>query len=366
MDQKMPGSRDGHRSRRRRQIIPRGLRSIVRLAMALGVVMIPTVPFASAQASGDHGGSRVEKIAAGGVIDLMVTGRGGVPASGVGAVALNVTVTNPTGSSFLTVWPTGAVMPLAANLNFVPGQTVPNMVIAKVGAGGSISMFNFSGSVDVVVDVMGWFPEGSAYNGLTPARLLDTRAADPAIPSDPPPTTPSTSTSPATTTPSTSAPTGPQPPVTEPGSWNGIPAGRYVMEHARADCFWERFAGLTRLGSSYQFHDGRTVVDIGGFESFSFTAECGPLTRLPPTGNPTATIPRGSHVVGHHIQPGLYRIVLGPDETGCGWTRLTSFSGGAASFAEGMFISDEGEALVEVRSSDVGFQQDCGTWTRVS
>src|SRR5688572_16066576 len=70
-----------------------------------------------------------------GVTDLVVTGRGGVPAAGVGAVALNVTVTNPTASSFLTVWPTGAAMPLAANLNFLPGQTVPNMVIAKVGAG---------------------------------------------------------------------------------------------------------------------------------------------------------------------------------------------------------------------------------------
>ena len=37
-----------------------------------------------------------------------VAGRGGVPATGVGAVALNVTATNPTANGYLTVWPTGA------------------------------------------------------------------------------------------------------------------------------------------------------------------------------------------------------------------------------------------------------------------
>ena len=90
---------------------------------------------------------------AGGVIDLVVTGRGGVPDSGVGAVALNVTVTNPTAPSYLTVWPTGAPRPSASNLNYTPGQTVPNMVIAKVGTDGRISIYNYAGTTDVIVDV---------------------------------------------------------------------------------------------------------------------------------------------------------------------------------------------------------------------
>ena len=109
-------------------------------------------------------------------MNLTVTGRGGVPASGAGAVALNVTATNPSASSYLTVWPAGAGRPTASNLNFAAGQTVPNMVIVPVGAGGQISMFNNSGGVDVVVDVLGWFPTGASYTGLTPARLMDTRA----------------------------------------------------------------------------------------------------------------------------------------------------------------------------------------------
>ena len=107
--------------------------------------------------------------------NLTVVGRGSVPATGVGAVALNVTVTNPTRSSFLTVWPSGAGRPTASNLNFVAGQTVPNMVVAKVGAGGQVSIYNNTGSVDVVVDVLGWFPASSAFTPLIPARLLDTR-----------------------------------------------------------------------------------------------------------------------------------------------------------------------------------------------
>jgi hypothetical protein len=41
--------------------------------------------------------------------------------------------TGPTNSGFLTVWPTGASQPTVSNLNFVAGQTVPNLV--KVGLG---------------------------------------------------------------------------------------------------------------------------------------------------------------------------------------------------------------------------------------
>ena len=98
---------------------------------------------------------------------MRVTGLGGVPATGVGAVVLNVTVTQPSAASFVTVYPTGTKRPLASNLNMVPGQVTPNLVIAKVGAGGKVSLFNNAGTTHLVADVMGWFKGGAGYtNGV--------------------------------------------------------------------------------------------------------------------------------------------------------------------------------------------------------
>jgi hypothetical protein len=95
---------------------------------------------------------------------------------------LNVTATNPSAAGYLTAFPTGSTQPLASNLNFVAGQTVPNRVLVKVGSNGQVSLFNGAGTVDVVVDVAGWFTDGSdatatggRFTGLTPARILDSR-----------------------------------------------------------------------------------------------------------------------------------------------------------------------------------------------
>jgi hypothetical protein len=118
----------------------------------------------------------------GGTRNVQVSGAGGVPILGATAAVLNVTVTNPTQQSFLTAWPTGATRPTASNLNFAPGQTVPNLAEVGLGTNGQVSVFNAVGSVDVVVDVEGYVgPSGTAgvglYNPLAPARITDTRAS---------------------------------------------------------------------------------------------------------------------------------------------------------------------------------------------
>jgi hypothetical protein len=117
-------------------------------------------------------------------ISVLVAGMANVPSAGAGAVVLNVTATNPTSASFLTVYPTGPAQPVASNLNFVAGQTMPNRVIVKLGSGGSVNFYNAFGSVDVVADVAGWFSDGTTSNagsmfvGMTPGRILDTRPAN--------------------------------------------------------------------------------------------------------------------------------------------------------------------------------------------
>ncbi|MCU1364953.1 MAG: hypothetical protein JWN39_592 [Ilumatobacteraceae bacterium] len=120
-------------------------------------------------------------VAGGTSIDLPVLGRGGLPSTKVGSVALNVTVAGATAGGFVTVFPTGGARPTASNLNFVAGQVVPNMVIVPVGANGQITLYNSNGSTDLAVDVLGWFPTGTSYTGLNPARLLDTRSGQPTV-----------------------------------------------------------------------------------------------------------------------------------------------------------------------------------------
>ena len=127
-------------------------------------------------------GAPASPVGAGGQIDVTVTGAGGVPVSGVAAVVLNVTATDVTGTeSFLTVFPTGAPRPLASSLNMLRGQTVPNLVVARVGAGGKVSIYNNAGTTAVVADVQGWYGvpgAGGRYTPVAPARVLDTRTGE--------------------------------------------------------------------------------------------------------------------------------------------------------------------------------------------
>jgi hypothetical protein len=74
----------------------------------------------------------------------------------------NVTVTQPTQSSYVTVYPDGTSPPLASNLNFVAGETVPNLVAVKLGSDGRIAFFNRIGSTHLVVDVSGYFLDATA------------------------------------------------------------------------------------------------------------------------------------------------------------------------------------------------------------
>jgi|GEM_PF-865151 len=111
-----------------------------------------------------------------GITNVTVLGRGGLPAAGVTAVVLNVTAINPTGLSYITIWPAGAAQPNASNLNVVPGQTIANLVVAAPGNGGQISIYNNAGNTDFIVDIVGYFTNSATMVPLTPARLLDTRA----------------------------------------------------------------------------------------------------------------------------------------------------------------------------------------------
>jgi CSLREA domain-containing protein len=108
---------------------------------------------------------------------LQVTG-GAVPPT-ASAVVLNVTATGSTANSFLSVFPQGTVQNTTSVLNFGPGQTIPNLVTARVSLAQTVTMQTAQGETDVVVDLLGYFDDGTGpgdgWVGVDPVRVLDSR-----------------------------------------------------------------------------------------------------------------------------------------------------------------------------------------------
>jgi hypothetical protein len=125
-------------------------------------------------------GAPAAAVGPGKTLRVAVDGVGGVPASGVSAVVLNVTATAPTAGGYVTVWGDGA-RPGSSNLNFGPGQTVPNLAVVPVDSAGKVEFYNGSaGTVQLIADVSGYYLAGGPLvNGglgsVPPTRLLDTR-----------------------------------------------------------------------------------------------------------------------------------------------------------------------------------------------
>jgi hypothetical protein len=121
-------------------------------------------------------------VGTGGTVHLQVAGRGGIPASGVSSVVLNVTVTSPTAASYVSVYPTGQTRPNASSLNFVPGWTGANSVTVGLGAGGGVDLFNHVGTTHLIADVVGYYVadnssglSGGELQVVDPERLFDSR-----------------------------------------------------------------------------------------------------------------------------------------------------------------------------------------------
>lgn len=107
------------------------------------------------------------------VTALQIVGRAGMPADAT-SVALNVTVTEPVGAGYLTVYPCGTARPTASNLNYLAGSTVANLVVTRIGTGGNVCIYTQS-TTHLVADINGYFPGVTSYVAVDPGRLLDTR-----------------------------------------------------------------------------------------------------------------------------------------------------------------------------------------------
>ena len=112
---------------------------------------------------------------------VQATGVGGVPANGVAAVVINLTVTGTQGIGYVKVTPSGGTSDVSSlNVESV-GQTLPNLVTVPVSPTGMIDVFSQS-KTDVIIDVFGYYTAAAAatsgrFIAVDPNRVLDTRLA---------------------------------------------------------------------------------------------------------------------------------------------------------------------------------------------
>jgi len=80
-----------------------------------------------------------------------------IPETATG-VSMNATSVNPTAPTFITIWPADATRPLASSLNALPGEPpTPNGVTTELSPTGEFSVYNLAGTVDVVIDINGYY-----------------------------------------------------------------------------------------------------------------------------------------------------------------------------------------------------------------
>jgi hypothetical protein len=169
-------------------------------------VLVGVTPVRVLDTRGASGGpigiTTAKKLGPGESIDVDVAGVKGIPAN-ASSVAVNITIDeDATVKSFLTVWPTGQARPNASANNAEPGLVQANSAIFQLGDDGKLSVFNQLGSVNVIMDVTGYFV--ACGPPVTPPSTTTTTAAT-TTSSTLVPTTTTTTIVPTTTT--TAAPT---------------------------------------------------------------------------------------------------------------------------------------------------------------
>jgi hypothetical protein len=105
------------------------------------------------------------------------------PAGYMSAVAVNITVVDPSSNGYVTAYADGTGRPGTSNLNYTSGQTVANSAVIPVAASGEIDLTNemsTSRSTSLLVDIVGYYSTntnfaGSAFVPIAPSRVFDSR-----------------------------------------------------------------------------------------------------------------------------------------------------------------------------------------------
>lgn len=237
-------------------------------------------------------------------LQFPVSGRADIPPEAT-AVALNVTITNGVEPGFLSLHPRNSPRPIASSVNFYPNSVNANLVVAGLGGGGMVCLFA-SADVDVIVDVAGYYVgEQPEDTGVDCPAEFPTRS-----------------------------------------HWDGYPVGEYQMRpgryiadtppknHIWCDTLRLRFRTFAEyrngddIFGSHGAADGRLLVDVrpgDGFLDYSViwgletVGPCDPLVPYVPEDPPMpeARFGPGDHIVGQHIEPGVYQAAKLLDHSWC-------------------------------------------------
>lgn len=126
-------------------------------------------------------GGPATAVAPGQVRTVAISGHGGVPASGVSAVAVNVGVLSPGRTGSITVFPGDTSWNGTGTISFPAGGTVQSNLTAKLGADGTLAFRNNTGlPLQLIADVAGYYLTGTptvagGYQPIASTRALDTR-----------------------------------------------------------------------------------------------------------------------------------------------------------------------------------------------
>lgn len=124
-------------------------------------------------------GAGLQPFAAGQTQRLEVRRLAGLPAAATAVIA-NVTVASASASTFVTGWSGDGDRPTVSSVNAGAGDIVANRALLPLDANGRVSLYNFAGRTDLVVDVVGYLSPDASGSYYTPApatRLLDVSGA---------------------------------------------------------------------------------------------------------------------------------------------------------------------------------------------
>ena len=83
----------------------------------------------------------------------------GLPSNALAIVGNATVVNNVSGSNggFVTLHPSSAMLPTVLNLNYVPGQIVPNSFVVGLGAADGAFNIYATTSINFIADLTGYF-----------------------------------------------------------------------------------------------------------------------------------------------------------------------------------------------------------------